>query len=169
MATDDRAVYICIITYTLHMYISWYMLIEFFRILRQSCVDETDADSKMDLWLKYLSFTSEVIYGNIHVDIDVRWYFVCYKRSHRCRIYATFEDNGKKILIKCIYNYRVCSRRSQTPNTKLLEGFYSSQIRQHMRRHKHMGPKQWHHNENEDEHEDHVEHGDAKRDQTWRH
>ena len=45
-----------------------------------------------------------------------------------------------------------------------------------MRRLKHIGPKRWHHKENDehdedvehDEHE-HDEHGDAKRDQTWRH
>ena len=68
----------------------------------------------------------------------------------------------------------VCSRRSQTPNTKLLEGFYWSQIRQHIRRHKHIGPKRWHHKENDEhdedvEHGEPVEHGDARRDQTWRH
>ena len=65
-----------------------------------------------------------------------------------------------------------CSRRSHTPNTKLLERVYS-QIRRHMLRYKHIGPTRWHHKEDDedvehDEHE-HVEHGDAKRDQTWRH
>ena len=65
-----------------------------------------------------------------------------------------------------------CSRRSQTPNTKLLERVYS-QIRRHMIRHKHIGPTRWHHKEDDedvehDEHE-HDDHGDAKRDQTWRH
>ena len=43
-----------------------------------------------------------------------------------------------------------------------------------MRRHEHIGPKRWHHKENDEydedvEHGEHVEHGDAKRDQTWRH
>ena len=65
-----------------------------------------------------------------------------------------------------------CSRRSKTPNTKLLQRVYS-QIRRHMLRHKHIGPTRWHHKEDDedvehDEHE-HDEHGDAKRDQTWRH
>ena len=45
-----------------------------------------------------------------------------------------------------------------------------------MRRHKHIGPKLWHHKENDGHDEDvehgeheHDDHGDAKRDQTWRH
>ena len=65
----------------------------------------------------------------------------------------------------------MCSRRSQTPNAKLLERVYS-QIRRHMSRH--IGPTRWHHKEDDedvehDEHDEHGEHGDAKRDQTWRH
>ena len=52
-----------------------------------------------------------------------------------------------------------------------LKGFFCSQIRQHMRRHKHIGPKRWHHKENDEHDEDveqgeHGEHGDAKRDQN---
>ena len=49
-----------------------------------------------------------------------------------------------------------------------------------MRRHKHIGPKRWHHKENDEHNEDvehgehvvhdeHDDHGDAKRDQKLRH
>ena len=49
------------------------------------------------------------------------------------------------------------------------------QIRQHMRRHKHIGPKDGitrkttNMNDEDVDHDEHVVHGDTKRDQTWRH
>ena len=75
------------------------------------------------------------------------------------------------VIVGISHNICHCSRRSQTPNTKLLERVYS-QIRRHMLRHKHIGPTRWHQKEDDedvehDEHE-HDDHGDAKRDHTWR-
>ena len=44
----------------------------------------------------------------------------------------------------------MCSRRSHTPNTKLLERV-NSQIRRHMSRHKHIGSTRWHHKEDDED------------------
>ena len=62
-----------------------------------------------------------------------------------------------------IWRFKHCSRRSQTPNTKLLERVYS-QIRRHMLRHKHKGPTRWHYKEDDED----VEHDEHKHDERPR-
>ena len=87
-----------------------------------------------------------------------------------CDITYSWKDftlNPIMALFITIFYKIYCSRRSQTPNKKLLEGFYCSQIRQPMWRHKHIGSKRWHHNKNDEDvehdgHNEHVDHGDAK-------